>query len=523
GGRGALVPIHVGDSGEDSVDVWERERASRASAPVSAQYVNEEIYGLEDLDEQWVQSPQYGNVWVPSQEIVGSDFTPYYSGGRWSYTDYGWTWVSEYNWGWAPFHYGNWCNAPGYGWCWAPGSTWGPSWVTFRYSTGFCGWAPLPPGCGWRSGVGLTWAGAGIGVGFNFGYSAGNYCWTPTSYFAHPNCWNYGVGGKRVEQLYKDSTVINNYIVGNNNTIINNGIDPANIQKHSRSEIRKVQLADAPSSTAAGGLAAATARPDQTGRLPVYRPTVSASGGSAAPANNVRSEARPTQLASQTRTAPDRFSLPTRPTTSRSFDGSAPTRINLPAGSPNPAGSAVALHNNRPVPGASSGTVASLPGRGSVPTSSVRGPQSSSSPVVVPSRSNPSPSRNAYTPNAPSTAAQRPLTGVPSRTEPRKTISSNPTPAPYQQAQPGNNRVAPQPSRGNVRPNYSAPTPSRGAGPSYQAPSFSRPQSAPIPQAGSGRSSFSSGSSFNSAPRSAPSGGGGSGGSMARPGGRQSP
>ena len=65
---------------------------------------------------QWVQSPQYGNVWVPSQEIVGSDFTPYYSGGRWNYTDYGWTWVSEYNWGWAPFHYGRWITLPGYGW-----------------------------------------------------------------------------------------------------------------------------------------------------------------------------------------------------------------------------------------------------------------------------------------------------------------------------------------------------------------------------------------------------------------------
>ena len=61
---------------------------------------------------QWVQSPQYGNVWVPSQEIVGSDFTPYYSGGRWNYTDYGWTWVSEYNWGWAPFHYGRWITLP---------------------------------------------------------------------------------------------------------------------------------------------------------------------------------------------------------------------------------------------------------------------------------------------------------------------------------------------------------------------------------------------------------------------------
>ncbi len=94
---------------------------------------------------QWVQTAQYGNVWVPSSEVVGADFTPYFSGGRWSYTDYGWTWVSEYNWGWAPFHYGRWLTVPGYGWSWVPGRIWGPAWVHWRSGGGYVGWAPLPP------------------------------------------------------------------------------------------------------------------------------------------------------------------------------------------------------------------------------------------------------------------------------------------------------------------------------------------------------------------------------------------
>jgi len=94
---------------------------------------------------QWVQTAQYGNVWVPAAESVGPDFTPYYSGGRWNYTDYGWTWVSEYNWGWAPFHYGRWITLPGYGWSWVPGRIWGPAWVHWRSGGGYVGWAPLPP------------------------------------------------------------------------------------------------------------------------------------------------------------------------------------------------------------------------------------------------------------------------------------------------------------------------------------------------------------------------------------------
>ena len=93
----------------------------------------------------WVSTAEYGQVWIPSTAVVGADFTPYYSGGRWNYTDYGWTWVSDYSWGWAPFHYGRWHVIGNYGWCWIPGRIWGPAWVHWRMGGGYVGWAPLPP------------------------------------------------------------------------------------------------------------------------------------------------------------------------------------------------------------------------------------------------------------------------------------------------------------------------------------------------------------------------------------------
>ncbi len=94
---------------------------------------------------EWIDDPNYGQVWAPSQSEVGADFSPYATGGDWSMTEYGWTWVSDYGWGWAPFHYGRWVDSSGYGWCWVPGSVWGPAWVGWRGGGGYAGWAPLPP------------------------------------------------------------------------------------------------------------------------------------------------------------------------------------------------------------------------------------------------------------------------------------------------------------------------------------------------------------------------------------------
>ena len=95
---------------------------------------------------QWINDPQYGNVWVPN---IDDDFRPYFTGGHWVMTEYGNTWVSEYPWGWACFHYGRWIYNDYYGWIWVPGYDWGPGWVAWMWTDGFCGWAPLYPGIIW--------------------------------------------------------------------------------------------------------------------------------------------------------------------------------------------------------------------------------------------------------------------------------------------------------------------------------------------------------------------------------------
>jgi hypothetical protein len=92
---------------------------------------------------QWMENPNYGYVWIPS---AGPDFAPYLTNGYWMLTTYGWMWVSGYDWGWAAFHYGRWDYNGSYGWFWVPDNEWGPSWVTWRRSEGYYGWAPMRPG-----------------------------------------------------------------------------------------------------------------------------------------------------------------------------------------------------------------------------------------------------------------------------------------------------------------------------------------------------------------------------------------
>jgi hypothetical protein len=93
----------------------------------------------------WIDDSTYGRVWAPEASLVGTDFTPYYTGGHWLLSEFGWTWVSDFSWGWAPFHYGRWIIVSGYGWCWVPGTMWGPAWVAWRAGDGYVGWAALPP------------------------------------------------------------------------------------------------------------------------------------------------------------------------------------------------------------------------------------------------------------------------------------------------------------------------------------------------------------------------------------------
>jgi len=190
----------------------------------------------------WRESPDHGWVWQPSVAVVEPGWQPYFHGGRWMWTDCGWYWHSYYSWGWAPFHYGRWHRSPSWGWVWSPGNVWGPAWVTWRYYDGFCGWAPLPPACGYVRGAGFTYHGARVGFGFGFGLTSACYAFVPVSHFHVARPWVHSVGHGQVNQFYGNTTVINNYVHGNNNTIINRGIGTEVVA--SRTELRKVRITD---------------------------------------------------------------------------------------------------------------------------------------------------------------------------------------------------------------------------------------------------------------------------------------
>jgi len=164
-------------SDQDDFDRWATSRTQRVDDSRSYQYVSDDVYGAEDLDEYgtWQEEPTYGPVWRPS--YVAPGWAPY-TNGRWVWQDpWGWTWVDYQPWGWAPCHYGRWVYTNGF-WGWAPGPlihrpVFAPALVSFfgfnaggvSVSVGIgpsVGWVPL----GWGEPCFPWWGGfGGIVVG----------------------------------------------------------------------------------------------------------------------------------------------------------------------------------------------------------------------------------------------------------------------------------------------------------------------------------------------------------------------
>ncbi|MEO8797994.1 MAG: DUF6600 domain-containing protein [Polyangiaceae bacterium] len=126
-----------------------------------ASVTDDDVSAIDDFREplepygSWADDPVYGTIWVPSDTVVGDDFTPYVTAGHWVYDD-DWIWVSDYSWGWAPFHYGRWVYVDGRRWCWIPGRRYSGAWVVWQSGGdrfGYVGWAPAPPDHVWRGGV----------------------------------------------------------------------------------------------------------------------------------------------------------------------------------------------------------------------------------------------------------------------------------------------------------------------------------------------------------------------------------
>ena len=145
---------------------------------------------------RWIDNPRYGQVWAYDEP----GFRPYYTGGHWEYTDYGWAWASDYQWGWAPFHYGRWEEDPYYGWIWIPGYEWASAWVEWSEADDYYGWAPL---------------GYGVDINISFGsISRDRWIYIPREHFYNNNLRDYCVFPGRNNNYFNNSRIINNVYNG---------------------------------------------------------------------------------------------------------------------------------------------------------------------------------------------------------------------------------------------------------------------------------------------------------------------
>ncbi len=199
---------------------------------------------------QWVNTPEYGNVWVPS---AGAQFQPYGSCGHWVLTDYGWTWVSDYNWGWAPFHYGRWEFDGLMGWYWIPGYEWSPAWVNWRSCDGYYGWAPLGP----------TYVNGGYAT---YSCPPERYVFVNATYITNTNVYSYCEPRTQNATYYNRSAVVTNtyYDRGTNNTYYA-GPRGTEVERYTGAPVRPVHVVSA-TSPERGGVSSSEVR--------MFRPTV---------------------------------------------------------------------------------------------------------------------------------------------------------------------------------------------------------------------------------------------------------
>jgi hypothetical protein len=207
---GAFTPHHAG-----------------AQVSVSFFYDNLSPYG------QWVDDPDYGYVWQPSN--VDENWAPY-TDGYWAYTDAGWTWVSYEDYGGIVYHYGRWAHRHDVGWVWVPGEVWAPAWVSWRSNDDYVGWAPLPPEARWHAGVGF-----GDRVDASFDIGPGFYSFVGVRDFGAPALGAVIVNREQNVTIINKTTNITN-ITTYNSSVYTGGPNYTTISARSARPIPTLKL-----------------------------------------------------------------------------------------------------------------------------------------------------------------------------------------------------------------------------------------------------------------------------------------
>jgi len=191
----------------------------------------------------WVNVEGYGRCWQPAVVVANGNWAPYRDHGHWAYTDTGWYWMSDYSWGWAPFHYGRWFQHSSLGWCWTPDLVWGPSWVTWRYTGDYCGWAPLPPRTRFKPGVGLVVAGHVVPANSDCGVKAACYTFVPFRNLRDHRLGPAVLPRQEVTRIF-DRAIVSTRFSGNQHVIVNNGLPAEHVAAVTHSEVHRVPARD---------------------------------------------------------------------------------------------------------------------------------------------------------------------------------------------------------------------------------------------------------------------------------------
>jgi hypothetical protein len=222
----------------------------------------------------WVIVEPYGWCWQPNVVTLNAGWSPYCDNGNWLWSDSGWYWHSYYSWGWAPFHYGRWFYHPSRRWVWMPDRVWGPSWVCWRETPGYYGWAPLPPRAHFSVGIGWTFGGRHVGPDFGFGISSAHFTFVAGQHFGDRRLSAHRLPPREVNVVYNKTTVVNNYTVGSGNRIINRGVERDRVEATTGRPFREVAVREMPrQSTRTSG---SGVMPDRVAKVGgsdvVYRP-----------------------------------------------------------------------------------------------------------------------------------------------------------------------------------------------------------------------------------------------------------
>src|SRR5437764_1144791 len=225
----AATPAAREQSGPEPVTRARPVSGARPASGYSTFYTKLEPHGA------WLETSDYGYVWQPREAESSRSWRPY-TNGRWIYTDAGWTWISEEPFGWATYHYGRWTRLRGIGWVWVPGNEWAPAWVSWRKSSDYVGWAPLPPEARFDQRTGIhNWSDNYYDVGPD------QYCFVASREFGAPRVEQTLLPAERNVTIVNQTTNVTN-ITYKNTTIVNEGPNYDEMRSISREPVQRYRL-----------------------------------------------------------------------------------------------------------------------------------------------------------------------------------------------------------------------------------------------------------------------------------------